>query len=253
MDESWSRGWRNYVQPWGGLEGKADVGAWGWGVAVPHPSPPWLSEAPSPPLGASSSSWGLSYTPTPLPLTLLTSHDLHLTSAHLGKPGVGGQCKPPPPKGFTNRPLALWGLSGLPFSGPSPGALSKAPFSDLATYRYRSLPAFGEPMGLHSLRATLGSPALTGPPCLAPISQHNNYQKLQPGAGRLAPAPSHPDQEKPALLTLGGPCPVALLPCRTWLACRTTGSPPLALGTRAFYLLRVGVTTGVGWEEGRWW
>lgn len=94
----------------------------GWGAAVPHPPPPWVSEATSPSPGASSSSWGLSSPPTPLPLTLLTSHNLHLKSAHLGKPCGEGQCKPRPKPSNTGHLLSR----PLPRPGPPPGVVRLA-------------------------------------------------------------------------------------------------------------------------------
>lgn len=89
------------------------------------------------------------------------SCDLHLTSAHLGKPWGEGSASPAP-KASKTAPLSP--PEGPPSPGPSSrcGAFSKAPFSDLATYRYRSPPAFGGPVGLYPLRGILGSPE---PPC----------------------------------------------------------------------------------------
>lgn len=175
----------------GGLEGKGATGVWvgGGQLCRTHPLPGSLKPPPFP--GASSSSWGLSSPPTPLPLTLLTSHNLHLKSAHLGKPCGLGQCKPRPKPSNTGhllscplpRPalLQVWCAQQVSFLRPSD---LQVPFST----RLR---------GPRGAPYTQGHPWFPTPawlPCLDPSFQHKNYQ--EPGL--------HPDQEKPALLTPGG-------------------------------------------------
>ena len=179
--------------PGGGLEGKGATGVWvgvGGGAAVPHPPPPWVSEAIPLPRGKLFL-MGTQLPRTPLPLTLLTSHNLHLKSAHLGKPCGEGRCKPRPKPSNTGhllcrllpRPalLQVWCAQQVSFLRPSD---LQVPFST----RFR---------GPRVAPSTQGRPRFPPPawlPCLDPRFRHKNWQ--EPGL--------HPDQEKPALLTPGG-------------------------------------------------
>lgn len=89
------------------------------------------------------------------------------------------------------------------------------------------------PRGALSTQGYPWVPRAALPPRLAPSSRHRGCQEPQP----------RPDQEKPALLTPGGPCPVTLLP---FSGGRGGGRQHKKPSTRPwhtyFYLLRGGVT-----------
>lgn len=126
MDERWSQGWRSYVQPQGGLEGRG-TNEGGWDGYVP-PSPLWASKATPTPQEARSSSLGLQDLATLLPhcslpcschTSCILLHTPTWAKPHAALEG-GPVCTPP--QGCLNWPAALSVSSGPPLPGPCPGA-----------------------------------------------------------------------------------------------------------------------------------
>lgn len=223
-----SRGWRRYVQPWGGSEGRGDKLGGGWLCLSP---PPWASNVTPTPQEASSSlglrdqATFLPTAPSPAHVTLPTSYSTRAPGQSPGQPWRKGQWKLHSRDAHTGH-LLFQLLQVLPCPGPPPGAqtwaLKLATVLSKVIFRPSDLQVpFSVTLGEPRAPSTQGHPPFPSPAwphCPEPSSWQENHQDLLLVL-RESDQPC-PVQEEPVPLNPGGPCPAA----------RPTLSPALSAG-----------------------
>lgn len=148
MDARRSRGWRSYVQPWGGgaWRGRAplEYGRGGGGGSCAAPTPSLGLRSHPPPQGQALPHGDSALPPPHYPLPCSHHITCILNQPTWANPVARGSVSPAPSLQIqaTCSPAPF-------FARPSSrcGALSKSPFSDLATYRYVLHPPSGTPRG----------------------------------------------------------------------------------------------------------